>query len=34
MLDIVTGRADQPKVYGRQGAFQSQGRAGRALASV
>ncbi len=34
MLDIVTGRADQPKVYGRQGAFQTPARAGRTLASV
>jgi flagellar biosynthesis protein FlgN len=34
MLDIVTGRADQSKVYGRQGAFQAQARAGRSLASV
>lgn len=34
MLDIVTGRADQPKVYGRQGAFQTQARAARVLASV
>jgi flagella synthesis protein FlgN len=34
MLDIVTGRADQSKVYGRQGAVQAQARAGRSLASV
>lgn len=34
MLDIVTGRANQPKVYGRQGAFESQPRAARVLASV
>lgn len=34
MLDIVTGRADQPKVYGRQGAFETPARAGRSLASV
>jgi len=34
MLDIVTGRADQPKVYGRQGGYQAPGRAGRSLASV
>jgi flagella synthesis protein FlgN len=26
MLDIVTGRAGQPKVYGRQGGFQNQPR--------
>ena len=34
MLEIVTGRADQPKVYGRQGAFQTPGRPARVLASV
>lgn len=34
MLDIVTGRAGQPKVYGRQGAFQNQPRTGRMLVSV
>ncbi len=34
MLDIVTGRAGQPKVYGKQGAFESQPRAGRVLISV
>ena len=34
MLEIVTGRAGQPKVYGRQGAFESQPRAGRVLVSV
>lgn len=34
MLDIVTGRAGQPKVYGRQGAFETQPRAARVLASV
>ncbi|MBM0108298.1 flagellar protein FlgN [Steroidobacter sp. S1-65] len=34
MLDVVTGRADQPKVYGRQGAFQNQPRTGRVLVSV
>lgn len=34
MLDIVTGRAGEPKVYGRQGAFQSQPRSGRVLVSV
>src|SRR5689334_25195847 len=34
MLDIVTGRAGQPKVYGRQGGFETQPRAARVLASV
>jgi flagellar biosynthesis/type III secretory pathway chaperone len=34
MLDIVTGRAGQPKTYGRQGAFDTQPRAGRVLISV
>jgi flagellar biosynthesis protein FlgN len=34
MLDVVTGRAGQPKVYGRQGGFETQARAARVLASV
>lgn len=34
MLDVVTGRAGEPKVYGKQGAFQNQPRAGRVLVSV
>ncbi|WP_116811801.1 flagella synthesis protein FlgN [Steroidobacter cummioxidans] len=34
MLDIVTGRSGQPKVYGRQGAFENQPRAGRVIVSV
>lgn len=34
MLDIVTGRAGEPKVYGKQGGFQNQPRAGRVLISV
>lgn len=34
MLDIVTGRAGQPKVYGRQGGFENQPRTGRVLYSV
>jgi len=34
MLEVVTGRAGQPKVYGRQGAFETQARAARVLASV
>jgi flagella synthesis protein FlgN len=34
LLDIVTGRAGQPKTYGRQGGFQNQPRAGRVIVSV
>lgn len=34
MLDIVTGRAGQPKTYGRQGGFQNQPRSGRVIVSV
>lgn len=34
MLDIVTGRANQPKTYGRQGGFQNQPRTGRVIVSV
>jgi flagella synthesis protein FlgN len=34
LLDIVTGRAGQPKTYGRQGAFQNQPRTGRVIVSV
>lgn len=34
MLDIITGRAGQPKVYGKQGAFENQPRTGRVLVSV
>ena len=34
MLDIVTGRAGQPKVYGRQGGFENQPRTGRVIVSV
>lgn len=34
MLDVVTGRAGQPKVYGRQGAFETQPRNARVLVSV
>lgn len=33
-LDVLTGRASQPKVYGRQGAFQPPGRNARVLATV
>lgn len=34
LLDVVTGRAGEPKVYGKQGAFQNQPRTGRVLVSV
>ena len=34
MLDVLTGRANQPKVYGRQGAFQNTPRAARVIATV
>jgi flagellar biosynthesis protein FlgN len=34
LLDVVTGRANQPKVYGRQGAFEMSPRAARVLAKV
>ncbi|HEY5758100.1 MAG TPA: flagellar protein FlgN [Steroidobacter sp.] len=34
LLDIVTGRAGQPKTYGRQGGFQNQPRTGRVIVSV
>jgi flagellar biosynthesis protein FlgN len=34
MLDVLTGRTNQPKVYGRQGMFQSPGASARVLASV
>lgn len=33
-LDVLTGRANQPKVYGRQGAFEVPGRSARVLATV
>ena len=33
MLEVLTGRA-QPKVYGRQGAFEAPGRSARVLATV
>lgn len=33
-LDVLTGRSNQPKVYGRQGAFQAAGRSARVLATV
>jgi flagellar biosynthesis protein FlgN len=34
MLDVLTGRANQPKVYGRQGMFQQPKANARVLASV
>jgi flagellar biosynthesis protein FlgN len=34
MLDVLTGRAHQPKVYGRQGAFEATLRNARVLATV
>ena len=34
MLDVLTGRASQPKVYGRQGMFQQPKANARVLASV
>lgn len=34
MLDVLTGRANQPKVYGRQGLFQQPRATARVLASV
>jgi flagellar biosynthesis/type III secretory pathway chaperone len=34
MLDVLTGRANQPKVYGRQGMFQQPRATQRVLASV
>jgi flagellar biosynthesis protein FlgN len=34
MLDVLTGRASQPKVYGPQGMFQQPRANARVLASV
>lgn len=34
VLDVLTGRANQPKVYGKQGEFHAPVRAARVLASV
>jgi flagellar biosynthesis/type III secretory pathway chaperone len=34
MLDLLTGRANQPKVYGKQGAFQAVTRSANVLATV
>ncbi|HEU4604022.1 MAG TPA: flagellar protein FlgN [Steroidobacteraceae bacterium] len=34
LLDVLTGRATQPKVYGRQGGYQSSGVAPRVLVTV
>jgi flagellar biosynthesis protein FlgN len=34
LLDVVTGRANQPKVYGRQGGYEAPGRNATVLAKV
>jgi flagellar biosynthesis/type III secretory pathway chaperone len=34
LLDVLTGRANQPKVYGRQGGYQSTGLSPRVLVTV
>ncbi len=34
LLDVVTGRATQPKVYGRQGGYEVSGRSATVLAKV
>ena len=34
MLDVVTGRANQPKVYGRQGGYEAVARTANVLAKV
>lgn len=34
LLDVLTGRSQQPKVYGRQGGYETSGRAARVLATV
>jgi flagellar biosynthesis protein FlgN len=34
LLEVLTGRTNQPKVYGRQGMFQAPGASTRVLASV
>ena len=34
MLDVITGRANQPKVYGRQGGYEASGRSEHLLARV
>lgn len=34
LLDVVTGRANQPKVYGRQGGYEAAGRSATVLAKV
>lgn len=34
MLDVLTGRANEPKVYGKQAAFESRGRRANVLATV
>ena len=34
MLNVITGRANHPKVYGKQGSFETPARAARVLATV
>jgi flagellar biosynthesis/type III secretory pathway chaperone len=34
MLDVLTGRANEPKIYGKQGAYQSSGAAARVHVSA
>lgn len=34
LLDVLTGRSNQPKVYGKQGGYDNQGRSGHVLATV
>ncbi|MFL6619443.1 MAG: flagella synthesis protein FlgN [Povalibacter sp.] len=34
MLDVITGRANQPKVYGSKGGYDTPGRSDRVLATV
>lgn len=34
MLDVITGRASQPKVYGRQGGYEISGRSEHVIATV
>jgi flagellar biosynthesis protein FlgN len=34
LLDTLTGRANQPKIYGRQGGYQASGRSAHVLARV
>jgi hypothetical protein len=34
MLDVITGRANQPKVYARKGGYDISGRSDHVLATV